>query len=241
MRPEVGAGEPASGDSTTGKRQALIRAGAGLSLIALLFGLLALVDTRHEAPGEPGEPDAAPVPQLPVVASPAAGSSAPLVGAALALPEDKQPATLPPAAEPNSGAPEMSSAPAIAPPGAREADEPPPSASPEAAAAASGESRLVLRSLPEEPDAPPPDQAVEHAAVKDARRGGGKGFLLQLGVFGDGGNAQALYEELLRQGVPARLETRVVAGPFATRESAAAARERLARAGMARGLVVPER
>ncbi|MCB1887667.1 MAG: SPOR domain-containing protein, partial [Rhodocyclaceae bacterium] len=67
------------------------------------------------------------------------------------------------------------------------------------------------------------------------------GFLVQLGVFGVSGNAEALFAELKKQGVPARLETRVVAGPFPNRKSAEAARERLARAGLAKGIVVQSR
>lgn len=67
------------------------------------------------------------------------------------------------------------------------------------------------------------------------------GFLVQLGVFGVPGNAESLYAELQRLGVPARLETRVVAGPFANRKAADEASERLVRAGVAKGMVVKSR
>ena len=224
-------------------RQAWVRAGAGLSLIAALMVALSFFDQRpaeqaNKAPAAGGADDGKPEPAPTIVTTP----REPLITSAVALPSTEQavPALLDQGdTEP---APEATGAPEIAPPQAREADEPPPTAKMAASMEASNAPRLVLRSAPKEPDAAPVDSAATLAGeAKRSPQGGAKGYLLQLGVFGHSSNAQALFEKLRSQGLPARLETRVVAGPFATRKSAEAARERLARAGMARGLVVSEK
>lgn len=230
--------EVAADGAQDARRQAWLRAAAGLGLIAVLLAALALFERQFVAPGDDAARGLPPPPAA--AAEPAAARPAPLVGEVVALPAPEPAPDAAPDAAPDTQAaatPELSAAPEIAPPGAREADAPPPDLPP---VAAGGGSRLVLQSAAEEPDATAV-AARPAAAPKAASAKPGKGFLLQLGVFGETGNAQALYEELRRQGLPARLETRVVAGPFDSRDSAAAARDRLARAGMARGLVVRER
>jgi DedD protein len=67
------------------------------------------------------------------------------------------------------------------------------------------------------------------------------GPVLQLGVFGAQDNAERLREELARQGFPARVESRVVLGPFPDRAAAEAAQAALKRAGQGGGIVVPPR
>ena len=161
----------------------------------------------------------------------------PLITTAIAVPGKEEAIDAALASDPPAVVPESSAAPEIVAAEARQADEPPLTAVAAASVEADDSPRLVLHSAPSEPDSAPAGAAPPPA--KPAKPG--KGFLLQLGVFGDTGNAQALYEELRRQGLAARLETRVVAGPFNSRKSAEAARERLARAGLARGLVVSER
>jgi DedD protein len=69
----------------------------------------------------------------------------------------------------------------------------------------------------------------------------GDGYLIQLGVFGAQANAESLRAELAARGLPAHIESRVVLGPFSSREAAEAAQVRLRRDGKAEGLIVPPR
>ncbi|MDV7391529.1 SPOR domain-containing protein, partial [Arthrospira platensis SPKY1] len=70
---------------------------------------------------------------------------------------------------------------------------------------------------------------------------GGEGIYLQLGVFGDAANALALYDRLAAAGMPARIQSRVVLGPFADRRGAERAQAELRRAGAPEGILVPPR
>jgi len=66
-------------------------------------------------------------------------------------------------------------------------------------------------------------------------------FLLQMGVFSNVVNAEELRAKLELAGVPARIEARVQVGPFATRQAAEQAREKLKSLGMDPGLVMAAR
>jgi len=70
---------------------------------------------------------------------------------------------------------------------------------------------------------------------------GGEGIYLQLGVFGDVSNALAVYERLAEAGVEARIQSRVVVGPFADRRAAERAQAALRKAGEPEGILVPPR
>ena len=63
-------------------------------------------------------------------------------------------------------------------------------------------------------------------------------FLLQVGVFGNYANAEELLGKLQAAGIPARIESHVQVGPFATRAEADAAREKLKSLGLDDGLLV---
>ncbi|KAF7600560.1 MAG: hypothetical protein CGU28_14130 [Candidatus Dactylopiibacterium carminicum] len=65
-------------------------------------------------------------------------------------------------------------------------------------------------------------------------------YLLQLGVFANQHNAEELYNRLRTAGIPAQLETRVQVGPFASREEAAKAQEKLNALGVGRGMLVQQ-
>lgn len=65
------------------------------------------------------------------------------------------------------------------------------------------------------------------------------GFTVQLGVFSNPGNAEALQKRLKRAGIPAQLETRVQVGPFKSKEEAARVQEKLKKIGMDAGMMVP--
>lgn len=65
---------------------------------------------------------------------------------------------------------------------------------------------------------------------------GGRGYLVQLGVFTDPANALELYERAAAAGQPAHIQSRVVLGPFPDR--AAAERARKAHQALGAGVVV---
>lgn len=66
-------------------------------------------------------------------------------------------------------------------------------------------------------------------------------FLLQMGVFSSVANAEELRARLELAGVPAHIEARVQVGPFATRQEAEQAREKLKSLGMDPGLIMAAR
>jgi DedD protein len=66
-------------------------------------------------------------------------------------------------------------------------------------------------------------------------------FMLQVGVFNNLANAEELRARLEKAGVPAHIEARVQAGPFASRQEIERARERLKSLGIDPGLVVAGR
>ena len=157
----------------------------------------------------------------PPAAAPASGSQATMapVGSAPIAPDLRQD----PASEPeHTGAPEMAT------PGKREAD--PRESRP-------GSPRLVPGGEPAaaQPGQPP---AGKHGETPPLAM---KGYLVQLGVFASLDNAEALRTRLEGLGIPARLESRVVVGPFPDQAAARAAQTRLREAGQDAGLIVPPR
>lgn len=66
----------------------------------------------------------------------------------------------------------------------------------------------------------------------------GRQYLIQLGMFNNVANAEELRAKLELAGVPSQIEARVQVGPFATRQEAEAAREKLRSLGMEPGLVM---
>lgn len=69
----------------------------------------------------------------------------------------------------------------------------------------------------------------------------GPGYMVQLGVFAAPENADRLREDLVAQGFPAHVQSRVVVGPFPDRKSADAAHAKLHRAHQLQGVIVPPR
>jgi cell division protein FtsN len=117
----------------------------------------------------------------------------------------------------------------LAPPGKRQADAPEPRR---------GAPRLVLGGEP------PPSRSGRPgvgAPAADAAPATVKGYFVQLGVFASLENAEALRARLEGLGIPARLESRVVVGPFPDQAAARAAQARLRDAGQEGGLIVPPR
>jgi len=81
----------------------------------------------------------------------------------------------------------------------------------------------------------PASRPIAHA-VDSSRH-----FLIQMGVFNNIANAEELRAKLEQAGVPARIEARVQVGPFATRQEAEQAREKLKSLGMETGLMMATR
>ncbi|MBK9219250.1 MAG: SPOR domain-containing protein [Uliginosibacterium sp.] len=84
------------------------------------------------------------------------------------------------------------------------------------------------------PPAPPAVAAPVSAALPSTA-----GYLIQLGIFNNRGNAEELRSKLALAGIPSQLETRVHLGPFKTREDALKAQQTLRTLGMTQGLLVP--
>lgn len=219
------------------RRQLLARVGAAGLLIVLLLGGLAVYDhlNRPEPP--------APAPKA-IAQPPASTTELAREGAALApSPAENAVAdvVLRRDAPPE---PEMSAAPVIAPPGQRQAD---------AVGETSGAPRLVLGGEPPAPVRPAPHGAGARAGLPHGETPPqaaapdrpspdlGKGYLVQMGVFGTPENAAAQLARLESLGVPARLETRVVVGPFPDKSAARAAQSRLKAAGESPGVILTPR
>lgn len=112
-----------------------------------------------------------------------------------------------------------------------------PAASPDAMAAqaAKREPKVQTKPLHVERNVAKSQAPHTHAAGR---------FAVQMGAFKVAGNAEKLRARMAAHGVSAMLEkraadTRVLAGPFATREEAERARAKLAALGMGQGIVVP--
>ncbi|MCB1930006.1 MAG: SPOR domain-containing protein [Rhodocyclaceae bacterium] len=219
------------------RRQAWIRIGAGASLILILLGVLAVLEPSPPAPadakpaGLDGQAAEVREADRDVPATIVSTPREPLIGTAVALP-DKTPELTPAAvAEESSLPPEETAAPEIAPVESDSADASPPAAEAVLAAVAEPAGGGPADGGDDGPREIPPADPVQ-AAPASGR------LLLQLGVFGVERNANALLERVRRLGVPARLEARVVAGPFSDRAALDAARSALRKAGLAEAIVV---
>lgn len=212
-----------------GRNAALLRAGIAVAAaVALLVGVLLMDDARP--PQQPAPPEATPAPSVPqpVPASPVA---VPVVESV-----KPQPAAAEKAAQAEEAAPVAEPAPAqgavlvapVAPLAPTPATVVAPVVStpamPVVDTAAVPANAAALAALANQPAAP----------MKD-------GYLLQLGVFGNPVNAGALQAELAAKGLPARVESRVVLGPFPDRKALDAAQRRLRNEHKLGAIVVPPR
>lgn len=80
----------------------------------------------------------------------------------------------------------------------------------------------------------PPGVLLPEAAVAASA----PGHRVQLGVFGDAANAVSVYERALAAGYEARIQSRVVVGPFADKAAAERAQRKLREAGLGAGVIV---
>ncbi len=220
---------------------------AGVLIVALLAGLMWL-ERSPPTPSEARRPaaiaDAAPPPY-------ALPRGAPLMPSATEV--ENMVAEQTQDGEDTPAAPELTSAPVVADAPERVDDTPAPAA---------GSPRLVLGgdSAPsaEQDDAPaePPSTAPDvkpsagapapkieaPAKASDTAKAPVKdGYLVQLGVFASPDNARVLHDKVEALGIPTRIESRVVVGPFRNRAQAKKAREKLRTSGLGKGLVLPSR
>jgi DedD protein len=193
------------------RRRPLLRAALALLAIAILLGALSLFEEQYE----PADADLA-----------ALTAGAPAAGPGVAAPGVVDDVVAMPAGDPAAAGQD----PAAAEPPVQVAELQPP---------AEPDSTLVGPTAPAAAPAAPvaaPEPPPDMLPTTD-----GKGYLVQLGVFGTLENAQRLQAQLVGLGVPARLESRVVLGPFADRATTREAQARLRAAGQDEGIVRPPR
>lgn len=226
-------------DPQGARKAVLLRALLALILIGVLLGALLYFESQQgdvsplprlagvkapdigvsvATPAVPPEP----VPEVALAELPVVDESAPEAGIEI-VPED----TFVP--EPVASAPEVA-----------QAAEP-------SSASTRGVDRLVIAAPPRAAAAPKPQIAVSSsssvaskAAAQTAKGTIDASFLLQLGVFSNRQNAEALHERLKQAGIPVQLETRVQVGPFSSREEAWRAQEKLRALGLEQGMLVPQ-
>ncbi|MHB1373957.1 MAG: SPOR domain-containing protein, partial [Thauera sp.] len=89
--------------------------------------------------------------------------------------------------------------------------------------------------------APPPVPAAQPGVLLPEASAAalGPGHRVQLGVFGDAANALAVYERAVEAGYDARIQSRVVVGPFADKAAAERAQRKLREAGLGAGVILP--
>ncbi len=222
--------QTANDDEALKKRLVGRMAVAGVLIVALLGGL-ALFDALNT----PEKPAPAPVAVLPPPPEPKPAEAAKPEEKAEPGDEAKNEAGAEPAAEPERT--ESAAAPALRVPRERPLTKP-------------AEARPAMM-RPSEPPAPPsvaeetgriarPPVAAHAPASRPLTRAAeaGKRFLLQLGVFNNVANAEELRAKLELNGIPSQIEARVQVGPFASRQEAEEARQKLAALGLEPGVVM---
>ena len=93
--------------------------------------------------------------------------------------------------------------------------------------------REIARTAPPEPIArhAPASRPLTQAAERTRQ------YIVQMGVFNNVANAEELRAKLELAGIPSQIEARVQVGPFATRQEADVAREKLRAMGMETGIL----
>lgn len=255
--------DPSALSTVEAARQAILRRlTVGLLLVAGLIGLWVLSDTLPtDAPATPPAKATKAVRQaggvIPAEQHPAVVTSSPVASAPAVAPASSAPAqpVTPPAtsgesanapvaanpaapvapASPAAGAPASAATPKSA---AASAAAAPPAVAVEAktAEAARGEAETVASSTPPRKKAAPRTTA-RHTSV-------GEQFAVQMGVFKVIDNAENLRAKMALSDIPVLFEkhateTRVLAGPFATRAQALQARDEMEKSGLGKGLLVP--
>lgn len=221
--------EDATTDDETLKKRLLMRIALAAFILACLTATLVLFDSINAPPPVPEKLPAAPKSPPTAAATPAPGEVPPVAKLEDTVPE-RSAAAPPPPLEPLPDEKPLTrpatgqlatlrpSEPGALPPYRPQAAADParsPSSSPAATAARRPQ-----------PTTPPNAMSAAHP------------FGLQLGVFSNLDNAEELRARLEKHGIPATIEARVRAGPFATRVEANAARAKLRELGIKDSLLI---
>lgn len=231
---------PAESLDRAQKRTLLGRIVIGGALIVLLIGALALFEQQQKPPAAPESmksPGAVPSPPVPEAQNQASGAIAPSVAEPVATPE-------PPAEPERTGAPQIAGSrpaePAVAGKAMAEkpAQAPREDSQPRLIVGKGGEPSIAAKAVPamQTPAAKP--MPVEAPPLVRPAAGG---FVVQVGVFSNLGNAEELRKKLVEAGIPAQIEARVHVGPFARQAEAAAAQKKLKSLGMEPGILLSPR
>jgi len=233
---------PAAPPENDERRQLLMRGGVAAAVVGvLLVGLLVWERTATEPVAPAAEPKASVVP-TPAQIRAASGDAAPVAQSA-AMVEASAPGPAPAAETPAQSEP---STPDVAeetrgvavPEPAPEPVVAHPARKPAPAAAEGTGGRVHLQAEPVTPAAAPRLVVQTEPAPPGVKPPAGRAFALQAGVFSTPKNAEDLRARLELAGIPAQLETRVVVGPFRTRQDAEQAQSKLKALGLARGQLV---
>lgn len=225
------------------KKTLLVRIGIAGVLILAMIGALALFEQQQKQ----SAPDAPESRKSPTAAhSPATTGTQNQAGGPIAAPSGEPP-TAPPTKPDVPAEPERSGPPQVAEPAATgKAGVAKPAIEKAVSAAEDTHPRLIVGRGSEPPPAaksPAPQSPPARPATLEspplARPA--SGFLVQVGVFSNLGNAEELRKKLADAGIPAQIEARVHVGPFATQAEAAAAQQKLKSIGMEPGMVLPAR
>jgi DedD protein len=251
--------QPEADDDETLRKRLLKRVSVAAALVVALLAGLALFDRFSAPPEQPAKPVAGVAPPVKPIDAPVAEEK-PAEEKMVDKPDEKTDAPKEAAAEPERTAEPTGTmppahgeraltVPATARPAMLRPSEPVlaapkqepagqlarvvPAPMPPGSKPAGGESRPA--GLATRPAPAPASRPIARAAEAVGQ------FLLQMGVFNSVVNAEELRAKLELAGVPAQIEARVQVGPFATRQEAEQAREKLKSLGMDPGLVVAAR
>lgn len=224
------------GVATVARSTLLKRAAIAGGLIVVLLVALGWFE-RSQAPAPEPAPVLAEAPPPPTDALPAGAPPMPSAADVEAMIAAQAGAAMPgEMASAELTRADVTRAPVVVDAAQRVDDAPPP---------APGQPRLVLKGEAPTRAAPPPDTppkaAAAPAAPAPAPALNPGNYLVQLGVFSAPGNAEALAGKLDAMGIPAHIQSRVIVGPFADRAAADAARDKIRRAGLVKGVVIRHR
>lgn len=224
------------------KRSLVVQAVVVVLLIAALVGVLVLMEPSRNESGEVGGEQSAVFapPKLGVAVSTASSSSLPSeLRNEIAQAPDVAQAAIESGAVPRDP-PAASRAAAPVPEGSFD-----PTMSAPEGTTRTYRSKLVVSQASESRGVTSSSSAAASSAANASSRPSSAaqpestGFAIQLGVFSNVGNAEALQRKLKSAGIPAHMETRVQIGPFNSKEEAEKVQGKLKRLGMATGMMVP--
>lgn len=227
------------------RNKLLVRVGVAVVLIVALIVALALFEETQKVaePEAPGVSSSVvpPVTPMPGGANQASGSiQPPATDSRVETPAEPERTAAPVAAKPavpekTESAPEDSHPRLVVGRGGE--PSPPHKAQPAPPSPGRGS---APEQAPREPVAETPVKPVKPEASVSGKAS--NGFILQVGVFSNLSNAEDLRRRLADAGIPAHIEARVQAGPFASQAEAVAAQQKLRALGMEPGmLIAPKR